>query len=97
MKTFLSILLASIACSTAFAAETPDFNRDVRPILSKKCYACHGPDEKARKAKLRLDNYQDATTAPDETSTTKSFAATLVEPEAPMTAGPPLECGSATQ
>ena len=32
-----------------------DFNFDVKPILSDKCYACHGPDEKARKANLRLD------------------------------------------
>lgn len=32
-----------------------DFNRDVRPILADYCYACHGPDPKARKAKLRLD------------------------------------------
>ena len=32
-----------------------EFNRDVRPIITENCFACHGPDKNQRKAKLRLD------------------------------------------
>ena len=45
----------------AAAAETVEFDRDVRPILANKCYSCHGPDAKARQAGLRLDSFTGAT------------------------------------
>jgi mono/diheme cytochrome c family protein len=42
--------------TSAFAAERVQFNRDIRPIFSDTCYACHGPDENKIKGKLRLDS-----------------------------------------
>jgi hypothetical protein len=48
------VWLAGAACR-AFAAEPADFGSDVLPVLSDKCFHCHGPDASSRKAKLRLD------------------------------------------
>jgi hypothetical protein len=59
MPRFLVVLLA-LGPVPRLAAADVDFNRDVRPILSNNCFACHGPDEKERKAKLRLDTPQGA-------------------------------------
>lgn len=49
-------LIALIILSSTLAAEELSYNRDVRPILSDNCFACHGPDKNQRKARLRLDD-----------------------------------------
>jgi Protein of unknown function (DUF1549)/Planctomycete cytochrome C len=61
----LAIVLAGGAigqppATTPSATTLVDFSREVRPILSKYCFQCHGPDDQARKARLRLDDRESA-------------------------------------
>ncbi|MFM1913258.1 MAG: hypothetical protein RIR51_1096 [Bacteroidota bacterium] len=49
--------------TNTFDNEIVSYNYDIRPILSDKCFACHGPDAKKREANLRLDQEESALAA----------------------------------
>ncbi|MFT5499199.1 MAG: hypothetical protein ACI9TH_004614, partial [Kiritimatiellia bacterium] len=54
------LLLGLLLAGTGFAEDQPvDFAREVLPILSDKCFVCHGPDTR-KKTELRLDSYEGA-------------------------------------
>jgi hypothetical protein len=60
LRTALGLWLATVATATAGAEPEVDYSRDIRPVLSRNCFACHGPDEKHRGSGLRLDRREAA-------------------------------------
>ena len=80
--------------ANSVAQTEPDFNRDVRPILAAKCFACHGPDEEAREADLRLDDRDSAleyeALVPGKSGDSELMVRVLAKDDSRM---PPVESG----
>jgi hypothetical protein len=57
---FTLVLISCVYKSVVAEPPSPSFRFDIRPVLSKNCFACHGPDESHREADLRLDEQQAA-------------------------------------
>ncbi|MFV0443272.1 MAG: DUF1553 domain-containing protein [Planctomycetaceae bacterium] len=95
------LVLGSLAITVATAgmpgrvsaAEPPQYNRDVRPILAENCFACHGPDSASRKADLRLDKRESAIDASVivEGSPDDSELIARIDSHDPELVMPPLE------
>ena len=68
---FFAFAIVALLATNCVVGQEPaapdkiDFDRDIRPILSEHCFACHGPDENKLKAGLRLDRRESAFTARD--------------------------------
>ena len=58
---FAFFVLSNLTLVSADENQSPiDFNSQIRPLLSDRCFACHGPDEKHREGGFRLDEKESA-------------------------------------
>lgn len=89
-----SILICAIVAMTTIASADDamvDFNRDVRPILSDHCFACHGPDEQKREADLRIDTADGLASMVHPGDLESSELISRIESDDPETRMPPKD------
>ena len=90
MRQWPNLLLPALFAAPFLTAAPPvDFARDIRPILSDRCFTCHGPDESKRQAGLRLDTEagSHAVIVPGDATASKILK--RVAPETPAKRMPP--------
>src|ERR1700761_3343795 len=87
----------SVRAAEAAGAKV-DFNYDSRSIIATKCFHCHGPDEKSRKAKLRLDlrdealkEHEDGKTIVPGSSADSALVARITSKDSDEVMPPPKE------
>ncbi|WP_404309579.1 PSD1 and planctomycete cytochrome C domain-containing protein [Neorhodopirellula lusitana] len=87
---FASVLLGAVLPGTSAVADEVSFNRDIRPILSDRCYYCHGFDSNHREADLRLDIREEAEYVWDLDSPDDSELLLRITSDDPDVVMPPL-------
>jgi hypothetical protein len=70
---FFALGPRAVLAASPIPKDKIDFNLQVRPILADRCFKCHGPDEKTRKAKLRLDLPESAYSIRDTNKQTRAI------------------------
>ncbi len=96
----LSLIPIVVCLAAAGNADEIRFERDIRPLLSDRCFSCHGNDSQQRRAGLRLDTYSGATAARSESraaiipgNPTESELIRRITSPDPALRMPPVEMG----
>ena len=89
-NTAICLLLCS---SSLTAAETPDFSRQILPVLSENCFQCHGPDAEQREAGLALHEQSAAMKVIREGDRSASELYSRITSSDPDTVMPPPDSG----
>ena len=87
------VLVVFLIIQGCCVADEVDFNRDIRPLLSQNCFACHGPDRHKRKGKLRLDTMEGSRKVIERDDPVGSELITRIMSEDPDERMPPGESG----
>ena len=91
LRQITCLFILGVLQSTTFAEEPIDFDRDIKPLISDRCYKCHGPDSKSNDSGLRLDNAESMSLVIEPGSPEKSDLFDRISTDDPDFMMPPPE------